>query len=127
MPLTPETFLQHGILGGFVLVMLVGIGTTFRLINRLIDTLHSNSHEQVGALLSVEKAVKESIDKAEHRHSETMTTFMKSANLIVETREALRKWTSHCSQHCGYTTNGSTRKAGTPGDSASDIFKEGDV
>lgn len=110
MPLSPDTFLQHGILGGFVLVMLVGIGTTFRLINRLIDTLHENSKEQVGALLSVEQAVKESIVKAENRHTETLGTFLKSAQLVSETREALRRWTSHCKSHCGFSSNGAPEK-----------------
>lgn len=126
-PYSPDVFLQHGILGGFVLVMLVGIGTTFRLINRLIDTLHHTSREQVEALMSVEHAVKDSIVKSDERHSETMSTFLKSLSLISETREALRKWTNHCSQYCGYSTNGHARKDGPSGDSESDIFKEGGV
>lgn len=110
MTFGPDSFLQHGILGGFVLVLIVSISATFRLINRLIDTLHENSKEQVGALLSVERAVKESIDKAEHRHTDTISTFLKSANLIVETREALKRWTSHCRTHCGFPVNGTAEK-----------------
>lgn len=127
MPYSPDAFLQHGILGGFVLVLLVGIATTFRLINRLIDTLQNTSHEQVGALLSVERAVKDSIIKSDQRHSETMSTFLKSASLINETRDALRRWTNHCSQHCGYPTNGLPRKDGPSDNGEIEIFEEGGV
>lgn len=127
MQYNPDAFLQHGILGAFVLVLLVGIGTTFRLINRLIDTLQNTSHEQVGALMSVEQAVKDSIVKSDQRHSETMSTFLSSTSLINETRDALKKWTNHCSQHCGYPTNGFPVKGGplTSGEVGS--FKEGGV
>ena len=92
MFLNPAPYLDHGVLGGFILVLLVGIGLGFRLINRLIDTLQCNSKEQVSALLSVEKAVKESIDRAEHRHHETLSTFLNHTQLLSETREAIRRW-----------------------------------
>lgn len=109
-PLNPETFLQHGILGGFILVLLVGLGMGFRLVTRLIDTLHTNSKEQVSALKSVENAVEKSIDRAEHRHSETLGTFLRSSQLVTETREALALWTAHCKQHCGFSANGVSKK-----------------
>lgn len=90
----PAPYLDHGILGGFILVLLVGLGMGFRLVTRLIDTLHSNSKEQVSALKSVEGAVEKSIDRAEQRHSETLATFLKHSQLLSDTREMLKKWTN---------------------------------
>lgn len=110
MPLNPEAYLQHGILGGFILVLLVGLGMGFRLVTRLIDTLHDNSKEQVGALKCVEGAVERSIDRAEKRHSETVGIFLKNSQFVAETREALAQWTAHCRQHCGFSVNGISKK-----------------
>lgn len=93
-PISPAPYLDHGILGGFVLVLLVSIGLGFRLVSRLIDTLQSNSKEQVSALLSVERAVKDSIDRAEHRHTEMLSSFLRYGTLMTETRELLLKWSN---------------------------------
>lgn len=88
----PAPYLDHGILGGFVLIMLVGLGLGFRLVTRLIDTLHDNSKDQVGALKSVESAVKESIDKADQRHTETVGALIRYADSATEMRELVRRW-----------------------------------
>lgn len=88
----PASYLDHGILGGFVLVMIVGLSLGFRLATRLIDTLHENSKDQVGALKSVESAVKESIDKADQRHSETVSALIRYADSATEMRELVRRW-----------------------------------
>ena len=102
MPLNPAPFLDHGILGGFVLVLIIGLVMGFRLVNRLIDTLQSNSREQIAALMSVEKDVKDSIDKAESRHEETLAAYLRSTALVAETREALSKWSERCKGLCGH-------------------------
>lgn len=111
MPLqiNPDQFLQHGGMGVLLAVFLVGAVMSFRLINRLIDTLQSNSNEQVqasreqtAALIAVEKAVKESVEKAESRHGETQNAFLESARLIADTREAMRTWTDRCRHLCGH-------------------------
>lgn len=92
MSFNPDAFLQHGILGAFVLVLLFGITTTFRLISRLIDTLQHNSKEQVSALLSVEQAVKDSVLRADQRHSAMLNAFMENTRLLLDTREYVRTW-----------------------------------
>lgn len=106
IPLNPEAYLQHGILGGFILVLLVGIVMGFRLVARLIDTLQDNGKEHVSALKSVEGAVEKSISRADQRHNETINAFLRSGQLVTETREALAQWTLHCKQHCGFSANG---------------------
>lgn len=94
MVFNPALYLDHGILGAFVLILVMGIGLGFKLINRLIDTLHHGLKEQVSALMSVEKAVHESIDKAERRHHETVGTFLRYTELMAETRDLLKKWSN---------------------------------
>lgn len=92
----PEAFLQHGILGGFVLVLLFSIAATFRLITRLIDTLQQNSKDQVTALHNVEHVVRESMGKADVRHADMMTTFIENAKVLLETRESVKMWAERC-------------------------------
>lgn len=104
-PLNPEAYLQHGVLGGFVMVLLVGIFVTYKLVSRLIDALYKTSKEQVEALISVEKAVRDSIQKSESRHLELLGLFIVNSELISETNRIVKQWSSKITDYNGRFRN----------------------